>query len=259
MPTIPINDTQPLHFRGLAIPRIPASDSCMLVWKTSQEKPVRIFWANAHSVNVSEGDPEYRRALGKAEFLLNDGAGMALAGKAFGCPFPDNLNGTDWIPRFLDYLQQEHPGMTVYFLGSKEEIIATAADKFRKKWGRLILGGRHHGYYSDENAILEEIKRAKPQVLIVGMGIPLQEKFITKHWKHLQASGIRIAMAGGAIFDFLSGSIPRAPLWMRKLRLEWIFRLWLEPKRLASRYLLGNPYFCWLIFKEWLKRNRITR
>lgn len=244
----------PLHFRGLTIPRILASDSFACIWKASQRKPVRLFWVNAHSINISESNSPFKQALNQAEFLLNDGAGVAMAGKVFGNPFPDNLNGTDWIPKFLDYLQLDSPGTTVYLLGAKENVLAAAAVNFKKKWQGLELSGTHHGYFDDKNVILDEINRIRPQVLIVGMGVPLQELFIDANWDRLQASGIRIAMAGGAVFDFLSGNVPRAPIWMRKLRLEWLFRLLQEPKRLASRYLLGNPYFCWLIFKEWLNK-----
>lgn len=247
-----------LKICGLSIQRLEFNQSINTAWEISQKIPIRIFWANAHSVALAAQNKGLKQAMQQAEFLLNDGVGIEIAGKILGQPIKDNLNGTDWIPSFLDYISKQSSTTSVFLLGSKQEVVEKAAINFIRKWPNLSLTGYHHGYFDDPEKIMEIIKDKRPQLLIVGMGVPLQELFIDKNWKQLKDSGVRIAIAGGAILDFISGSIPRAPQFIRNIKCEWTFRLLIEPRRLARRYLIEGFSFFKLVFKEWLRKHKIS-
>lgn len=212
------------------------------------DQAMRVYFVNAHCVNVAQRDSAYRQALSQAELVLNDGAGLELAGRWLGQPFPENLNGTDWIPALLDRLP---PGSSLYLLGAKPRVVVKAQEAAKARWPALSWVGARDGYGENEEVVLAEIEQLRPELLIVGMGVPKQELFIFRHWTRLQAAGVKRAIAGGAILDFLSGEVARAPLWMRCCRIEWLFRLLQEPERLWRRYLIGNGSFLVLLLKEW--------
>jgi len=242
------------YFKGLVIDQFPLLESLEAVQKRSETEPVKVFWVNAHSINVSEENPKFKEALQEATFLFNDGAGIEIAAFLLNSPSKTNLNGTDWIPAFLDSLTINNTNATLFLLGADQTVIKKAAEACKKNWSKLNLVGFHHGYFKDPETVLQEIESTRPSILLVGMGVPLQELFIVDHWERIKKAGVRIAIAGGAVFDFMSGTKPRAPLWLRKLRLEWLFRLSVEPSRLTKRYLIGNPKFLWLVIKEWFNK-----
>lgn len=225
------------------------------VWEFSKISPQRVFWVNAHAINISEKNQEFKHSLKKAEFLLNDGFGIEIASIILNKPIKENLNGTDWIPAFLDYLQGQNAGYSIFLLGSHDEVLEKSIKIFQQRWPGLPIAGCNHGYFANDiSAIIKKLEKTQPSILLACMGMPKQELFITQNWQAIQLSGIKIALAGGAFFDFLTGIFPRAPKWMRKLRMEWVYRLYNEPKRLAKRYLLGNVIFFWILFKEVVKK-----
>ncbi|TIL70853.1 MAG: WecB/TagA/CpsF family glycosyltransferase [Mesorhizobium sp.] len=223
----------------------------LLAWLIAERRFTKVTFLNAHNANVAYTEPVVAEALD--DFLiLPDGVGVDLAAKLlYGASFPDNLNGTDFIPAFL---QASARPMTVGLLGATQ-VNAEAASK---KLAALALQHRfvviHDGYFSpaEEPAIVDRIARLRPDVLLVAMGVPRQELWIARH---IDARHCTLPIAVGALLDFLSGTVPRAPLWMRRLRLEWLFRLWIEPGRLWRRYVVGNPLFLWrVIGQKFLRR-----
>ncbi len=210
----------------------------------------KVFFLNAHGFTVSRKNPDYLEALQGAELLLNDGVGLELAGKLLSTPFRENLNGTDWIPKLLKALE---PGTSLFLLGATQEVIARAAHQVKNSFSHLHLLGHFHGY--DPEGGLKEIEKLRPQVVLVGMGVPLQELFIHGHWSRLKGAGVNLAVAGGAIFDFLGKEVKRAPTWMRRARLEWLYRFFQEPRRLFARYFLGAGPFAWLVLKGWWEQK----
>ncbi|WP_027155558.1 WecB/TagA/CpsF family glycosyltransferase [Mesorhizobium sp. WSM2561] len=237
---------------GIPVLAIRWDDAVALLARLIAERRfTKVTFLNAHNANVAYGDPVVAEALD--DFLiLPDGVGVDLAAKLlYGASFPDNLNGTDFIPAFL---QASARPMTVGLLGATQ-VNAEAASK---KLAALALQHRfvviHDGYFSpaEEPAIVDRIARLRPDVLLVAMGVPRQELWIARH---IDARHCTLPIAVGALLDFLSGTVPRAPLWMRRLRLEWLFRLWIEPGRLWRRYVVGNPLFLWrVIGQKFLRR-----
>lgn len=194
---------------------------------------------NAHNANVACTDPEFADAL--SDFLiLPDGVGVDIAAKwLHGRPFPANLNGTDFVPALIT----SHPGrLKVALLGATRENAGGAAEQLAALAPQHEYRVIHDGFFTpqQEADILVDIADYRPDILLVAMGVPRQELWIERN---LTTAHCTMPIAVGALLDFLSGSVPRAPLWVRRLRLEWLFRLWVEPGRLWRRYIVGNPLF----------------
>ncbi|WP_192247290.1 WecB/TagA/CpsF family glycosyltransferase [Mesorhizobium silamurunense] len=217
----------------------------------AERRFTKVSFLNAHNANLAHGDPVFAEALD--DFLvLPDGVGVDIAAKLlYGAPFPDNLNGTDFIPAFL---QASTRPLTVALLGATRVNAEAASVKLSALAVQHKFVVIHDGYFSpaDEPAIVERIARLRPDILLVAMGVPRQELWIARH---IDARHCTLPIAVGALLDFLSGTVPRAPLWMRRLRLEWLFRLWIEPGRLWRRYVVGNPLFLWRVLKQKLSHG----
>ena len=200
-----------------------------------------LFFLNAHCFNVAQKNVRYKQALNSADLILNDGIGLKLGGYLTGLRITNNLNGTDLIPKIIEMGIEENKKF--YFIGSTTETLRKAKEELEKKDKNIQIEGVYHGFFTekDEQYIIDEINRKEIDILIVGMGVPKQELWIEKIRKELKT--VKLSIAGGAIFDFISQRIKRAPLWMQKMNIEWIFRLLIEPKRMWKRYLVGNFEF----------------
>ena len=199
----------------------------------------KIGFLNAHNANVACSDREFAAALGNF-LVLADGVGVDVAAKLlYGAPFPANLNGTDFVPALLSACDKP---LTVGLLGATK----VNAERAAQRLGELAPRHRYvvvrDGYFAaaEEPAILSQLAELRPDILLVAMGVPRQELWIERN---LDGQHCTLPIAVGALLDFLSGSVPRAPQWMRQLRLEWLFRLIIEPGRLWRRYVVGNPVF----------------
>lgn len=199
--------------------------------RMGEAKPVRVAFCNAHTLALAFRSPSYAEAL-SGFTVLNDGVGLDLvAALLHGRRFPENLNGTDFIPALLRHA----PPSRVFLLGARADVVAEAARHIRDRFGRHEVVGFHHGYFerSEAPSVLARIREARPDILLIGMGNPRQELFTVEHQSALDCP---LVVCCGALFDFLTGTVPRAPLWIRRMRLEWAFRLWQEPRRLIGRY-----------------------
>ena len=208
------------------------------IWRRGAKS--RVFFVNAHCLNTASNCAEYRESLRRAEFLLPDGSGVLLASRMLHLPIRHNLNGTDLTPLLLKAAEED--GCSVFLLGARPGIADLAAASLRQRYPGLRIVGAQHGYFLPEEtpAIIRRINAAQPDILLVAMGVPTQELWITQHYNELQ---VPVNLAVGALFDFLSNSVPRAPLVVRKVGMEWAFRLVCEPRRLWKRYLVGNFSF----------------
>lgn len=205
---------------------------------------ILINFLNAHCFNVAQSNHEYYRALEQSTFLLNDGVGVDLAGRLRGIRFPENLNGTDLIPEMLEFFEQQL--MSVFFFGAKRDVIERAVREIRSRHPGLSVAGYSHGYVQDPSVVIDKINASKADVVILGLGVPKQELWASDNSGQL--GSVKVVICGGAIFDFISGNVLRAPVIVRRLRLEWLFRLVQEPTRLFSRYILGGFRFIYNLF-----------
>lgn len=199
---------------------------------------VNLYFLNDHGFNIAQKDPDYLDALNRADYLLNDGIGVKLGAKIWGIDIRQNLNGTDLIPQILK--KCEKTGWPVFLLGASKQAVSAAAERIGRDFVGLTVAGYHHGYFRSEADMVEAINRSGAKVLLVGMGMPLQEKFIDSHSRELTPL---LRIAGGGYIDFASGLKPRAPQVMRKMNLEWLFRMILEPRRMWKRNVVGHLQF----------------
>ena len=200
----------------------------------------RVAFVNAHTVNVSVRDPSLQQALRSADIIFADGIGMAMAARLQGARLRHNVNGTDLFPHLC--AEAAEAGVRVALLGAAPGVVEDCAKVLGERYPALQVVWRHHGYFEPAQTadIISQINRSEAQILLVAMGVPKQELWIESHFAALK---VPVAVGVGALFDFVAGRVPRAPRLVQSLRMEWLFRLLVEPRRLFGRYVLGNPLF----------------
>ena len=200
--------------------------------------PKLVFASNGHSVALAALDSRFRNELGQADLIHADGAPIVFASKLLTTmPVPERSATTDFI--FDAAREAELHGLKFYLLGSTEEINARCAENLRKASPGIEIVGRRNGYFSlrDEAAICEDINASGADIVWVGLGVPLEYAFCLRNKLRLKAGWV---VTCGGCFNFAAGDYVRAPEWMQKIGLEWLHRLWREPKRLFWRYLITN-------------------
>jgi exopolysaccharide biosynthesis WecB/TagA/CpsF family protein len=202
--------------------------------------PTQVSFVNADCINLAYRNPAYQQVLEESDLVFADGIGMKIAGRVLGQPVCDNVNGTDMFPLLCKALVGSGKG--IYLLGGKPGIADAVAQWVQSHSPGVRICGVRDGYFQpqEEAAVIQQIAASNADLLLVAMGAPRQEEWIARN---LNSLGCKVAIGVGGLFDFYSGRIPRAPRLIRKVGLEWCFRMWQEPRRLAKRYLIGNPLF----------------
>jgi len=211
-----------------------------------------IAFLNANNANIAVSDPEFRSVLSRFT-VLSDGVGVDVAAMMlYGSAFRANLNGTDFVPALLASAPKP---LKIGLFGARPEIAELAAGHFKRIDPRHEYRALADGYIDavGETELLDKLEQWRPDILLVGLGVPRQEKWIIDR---LTADRCTVPMAIGALFDLSTGEIPRAPTWLRRLRSEWVYRLWQEPRRLWRRYIFGNPVFLFRVMRQRLTGHR---
>lgn len=198
-----------------------------------------VFIANAHTLNLAWEDTRYRRVLDAADVVFADGTGARLAARCRGVRLWDNLVGTDLVPEF--FRATAHRRYRYFLLGGRPGTPERASALLRKDFPGIEIAGSHHGYIegNDVARVVALVNRARPDVLLVGMGNPRQELWLDRHRAVLD---VPVAIGVGGLFDHWAGTLRRAPQWVRRLGAEWVQILVQQPHK-WRRYLLGNPCF----------------
>ncbi len=229
-----------LDILGVEVKAVTGAEAIRLIdTQCDRGIPVKLAYLNSHTSNTAAQDPTFAAAL-REFWVLNDGVGLDVAATLLhGTRFPENLNGTDFTVR---YLQETSRTWRIFLLGAKPGVAELAGQHLARLASRHCIAGVQHGYFKpqDAGAIANTVRDSGADLILVALGNPQQEKWIAQYG---EATGARLMVGVGALFDFLSGNVSRAPEWIRATRSEWVYRLALEPRRLARRYLLGNPYF----------------
>ena len=195
---------------------------------------------NAEIAYEALRDESLRALLNEADLVLPDGAGVVLASKILKTPLQQKVAGVDFADGLLGMLAQN--GKSVYLLGSKPGIAELAAEKMREKHPGLTICGMHDGYVKDDAPVIAAINEAKPDVLFVCLGAPKQELFMKRHQNDLSC---RLMIGLGGSLDSFAGTVKRAPKWMIRANLEWLYRLYKEPKRFGR--MLRLPKYLWAV------------
>lgn len=221
------------------------------------QRPRLIANHNLHSVYLLWKNPWLRQVFEMAELTHIDGMPLVLLARLNGWPAQRRHRVTyvDWLPAVLERAATE--GWRVFYLGSTAEVCERGVSEIARRFPGITVEGRH-GYFdaredSTENAaVVASIRRFKPDLLLVGMGMPRQERWILEN---LEACGASRALPCGAAVDFLCGAVPTPPRWMGRIGLEWLFRLVQEPRRLAARYLVEPIELCVPLLRDAVGRR----
>jgi N-acetylglucosaminyldiphosphoundecaprenol N-acetyl-beta-D-mannosaminyltransferase len=208
---------------------------------------------NAAKVVNMDKDPELREAVLSSDIILADGAAVVWASKLLRRPLPERVAGIDLM--FGMFERGNERGYRVFCLGATEEISSTVEANLARDYPGLTLAGRHHGYFTDDEAqeIADQIKASKADILLVAMTSPKKERFLAKWMAHMD---VPVCHGVGGSFDVYAGKVERAPESWQKLGLEWLYRVKQEPGRLWKRYLFTNVSFLWMLLKSLLGFNK---
>jgi exopolysaccharide biosynthesis WecB/TagA/CpsF family protein len=218
-----------------------------------RDEPAWLAVENVHGLNIAWADPSFRAVLERADLVLNDGKGVMLAALLGGRRFPADLNGNYLTPLLLERAAAR--GWPVYFLGADPGVAEAAAAALRRRYPALEVAGCRHGFIAtgEEDDVVAVVRHSGAGLLLVGMGNPLQERWLDRN---MARTGARLGIGVGAFFDFQAGVVPRAPRWMNRTGIEWVHRLGQEPGRLWRRYLVGNPLFLGRVVAARLRHRR---
>jgi len=211
----------------------------------NQDGASLIVTPNSEMLAMAAENPELADILNSADLAAADGMGLLLAAKIMGDFLPERVAGYDLIRKLFSELEDQP--YSFYLLGAEPGIVDKAESELKKSYPALNIVGTHHGYLDRDKLekVIAEINEKKVDLLLVGMGVPLQERFLDNNLGRLD---VKAAVTVGGSFDVIAGKVKRAPLWMQKSGLEWFYRLLKEPSRFGRMLLL--PKFLYLVFKQ---------
>jgi len=205
--------------------------------------------ANGQVISYCASRPAVRDLYRKADLISPDGMSIVFASRLL-CPvpLPERVATTDAFHDVASLAAAR--GASFYFLGGSASIVERAAERVEASYPGLRIAGWHDGYFPAERdgEVAARIDAAAPDILWVGMGVPRQQEFILTQRERMTHVGV--AKTCGGLFDFLAGKNSRAPMWMQAVGLEWLYRSWLEPKRLGWRYLTTNPHAVYVMLRD---------
>jgi len=233
------DDVPTVRLFGVRIARLDMEQcAAHLARAVESGRPHQVVTVNPIMLMAGLDDPSYMRILKEAEFVVPDGAGAVWAARFIGDPVPERVPGIDLMHRLLAIGQQR--GWRAYLLGADPETIRTAWENLRARYPGMHFAGYHHGYFGEEQDrdVIAAIRDARPDLLFVGRSAATQEPWIYKYKREL---GVPVMMGVGGSFDVIAGKVERAPGWMQRAGLEWLYRLIREPSR--WRRMLALPRF----------------
>jgi N-acetylglucosaminyldiphosphoundecaprenol N-acetyl-beta-D-mannosaminyltransferase len=217
-----------------------------------------VMYANVHTMNLACQNPQFHSILRAADVVYCDGAGVRIGARLLNQDIPERMTGADWIYDLCGLAERKK--RRLFFIGGREGIAERAVSRLKTRFPRLMVAGTHNGYFHghahQQEALLARLEAADIDILLVGMGSPMQEFWIESHISQLS---MPVVWAMGAVMDFVAGAVPRAPAWMRRHHLEWLYRLKTEPRRLWRRYTVGNAMFMIRILGDRLTRSERIR
>ncbi|MGI8170476.1 WecB/TagA/CpsF family glycosyltransferase [Enterococcus lactis] len=200
---------------------------------------------NSNKIVLINKDHQLKKIIQDSDIINADGISVVRAIQFLKGIKIERVTGVDTMIELIKQAEKEQ--LSVYFLGAKPEVLEKMVDKLHTKYPLLKIAGYHHGYFKSEKEVVEEIKNVSPDMLFVGITSPYKEFFIHEYKYVFKAN---LVMGVGGSFDVLSGVLKRAPEWLQKLGLEWLFRFFQEPKRLFKRYCIENIIFLKIVINE---------
>jgi N-acetylglucosaminyldiphosphoundecaprenol N-acetyl-beta-D-mannosaminyltransferase len=200
---------------------------------------------NAAKVVMVSKDAKLRAVIRACPVVNADGQSVVVASRLLRKPLPERVAGIDLFAELVK--RSAENGRSVYFLGARDDVLEEMLRRFRIQYPTLRVAGFRNGYWSDDAAVIQQVRAAQPDLLFLAIPSPRKEFWLAEH---LPALGVPFAMGVGGSFDVLAGKVKRAPKWVQRIGCEWVYRLVQEPRRMWKRYLVGNTAFMWLTLKE---------
>lgn len=223
----------------------------------SAGKKLKMFHLNVHAFNVAFKDQGFKKIINEGDLVFCDGIGVKIGAKILGLSIGERMTPPDWIDDLCKALAQNN--QSVYLLGDEEGVAEKCALKLIEKTPTLKIAGTHHGFFKKEGKENEEmiklINNASPDVLLVGFGMPLQEKWISSNLERLNA---KVFISVGAMFRWLVGEEKRAPPILASNGFEGVWRLFTQPKKVWKRYIIEVPFFFFKIFRAAAQKKFIA-
>ena len=215
-----------------------------------------VFTPNVDHVVKSEKHLAFRQAYSRADLCLADGMPIVWASRLLGTPLPEKVSGSDLVLPLAQLAADR--GWRVYLLGGRPGVAAEAGEKMARELGVRVVGSDApnidpDGGSDEAEQTLDRIQTARPDLVLVALGAPKQELWIDRSGRHIAPA---VAIAVGGSLDFFTGRVRRAPPWMSRAGLEWLFRLTQEPRRMWRRYLIEDPRFVAIVVRSWRHARR---
>ncbi len=219
----------------------------------SKRKPLHLMGVNADKINMLRQEPRLKKIVNDCDVINADGVSVVWAARVLGYPLKERVAGIDLMYKLLELAERKK--YSVYFLGARQNVVVKTVKAVRKLYPELKIAGYHNGYFSREEwpQIAAEVGRNKPQLVFVGITSPLKE-YLVDYFLSLNMNSVFMGVGGS--FDVVSGNIPRAPMWVQNIGMEWLFRVLQEPRRLWKRYFFGNIKFIVSVYVEKFKKRR---
>jgi N-acetylglucosaminyldiphosphoundecaprenol N-acetyl-beta-D-mannosaminyltransferase len=238
-------DSEPdrLHILGLGVDRLTYDEALARIERfIATGEPHQVITLNPEFVMLGHRDPGFRRVVNDAALVVADGVGLLWAARWLGRPLPERVAGVDLVEKLAALSARR--GYRLYFLGAAPGVAERAIAVLQARYPGLLAAGAYAGSPDpqEEDDIVERVRRARPDILLVAYGAPRQDKWLARNLPHLD---VPVGIGVGGAFDFISGVAVRAPLWMQRIGLEWLHRLWHEPWR--WRRMLALPQFVLLV------------
>jgi N-acetylglucosaminyldiphosphoundecaprenol N-acetyl-beta-D-mannosaminyltransferase len=208
-------------------------------------------YINIYAINLAQSLPWFRDFLNDAAIAYCDGFGVLLGARLVGTQLTHRSTPPDWISDLAAECASR--AITIFLLGARPGVAERAALSLVRQHPGLRISGTHHGYFGTEQRgtaneeLIQTINESGSDILLVGMGMPFQEKWLDENCGHLK---VKVALPVGALLDYIGHEKRRPPRWMTSYGLEWVGRLFIEPRRLWKRYLLGIPHFFFLVLRH---------
>ena len=237
---------------GVQVDRVSMNEALSIIEKYIEKRhPQLIVTANAEMVMSAQRNAVFRDIMNKAGLVLPDGAGVVWASRVYGTPVPERVAGYDTVQKLLAL--SANKGYKIFCLGASPGIAAAAIDEAKKKYPELQCVGVQDGYFDNaiEAELISKIAAVKPDILLCALGSPRQEEWI---FANMATLNVPVSIGVGGTFDVMAGKVKRAPLWMQKAGLEWLFRLAQQPKRFFR--MLALPHFVLRVYlSAWTRHS----
>ena len=243
-----IKDRKRISLFNLPVDRLTMEETINRIDNSiSKNKPIHHVVVNAAKIVNAQRDSELMESIINCDLINADGQAVVWASQILKNPLPERVAGIDLMEELIKLSAKRN--YRIFFLGAKEKVIKRVVDKYATLYGDRIIAGYRNGYFTseEEESVAFEIAESKADILFVAISSPKKEIFLNKYKTLIQAPFI---MGVGGSFDVVSGLVKRAPKWMQRAGLEWLFRIWQEPRRMWKRYLYTNTIFIYLILKE---------